>query len=129
MGLGPEQVLSSRKGVRAELVGGGQLLRVRAVRLGNFGDGGSSVSLHRGVNRSTALVAPVSGAGGAADDRLSISNYIDRYIVDGISLHQPEADGDHRRQSETTVEEDSTPEFSSSSGRINLMVRSIRDQY
>ena len=58
---------------------------------------------------------------------VSISNYIDRYIVDGISAINRKLTEITVGNLETTVEEDSTPEFSELSGRINLMVRSIRD--
>lgn len=126
VGLGPEQVLSSRKGVRAELDGVDSYCVFAPSGSVILGMARSSVSLYRGVNRSTALVALYLVLV-ALLMIVSISNYIDRYIVDGISSINRKLTEITVGNLETTVEEDSTPEFSELSGRINLMVRSIRD--
>lgn len=82
--------------------------------------------LNHEVNRSTVMVAAYL-LFVALLMIVSISRYIDRYIVDGISAVNEKliriTDGDL----DTRVEEESTPEFAELSSKINLMVKSLLD--
>lgn len=86
----------------------------------------SEAALYQEVNRSTALLAlyllVISLIMIA-----SISNYIDRYIVDGISDIHNKLEKITRGNLDTRVEVDSTPEFAQLSSQLNQMVQSLLD--
>lgn len=126
VGLTPEQVQGSHGGFKAEVYGVDSYCVFMPFGSVILGMTESLSVLYREVNRSTALVALYLILI-ALLMIVSISKYIDRYIVDGISAINRKLTQITNGNLETMVEEDGTPEFSELSGRINLMVRSILD--
>lgn len=126
IGLEPKQVLSRSKGFKAEVNGVESYCVFAPSGSVILGVTRSADLLYQEVNRSTALVALYLVLVSLLMI-VFISNYIDRYIVDGIASINSKLTQITIGNLETTVEENSTPEFSELSGRINLMVRSILD--
>lgn len=85
-----------------------------------------SAALYQEVNTSTILLAFYL-AGISLIMIAFISNYIDRYIVDGISSIHDKLEEITKGNLDTRVTADSTPEFTALSFRINQMVESLLD--
>lgn len=86
----------------------------------------SEASLYQEVNRSTVLLALYLLVISLIMIAF-ISNYIDRYILDGISVIHSKLEKITRGNLDTRVEVDSTPEFTQLSSQINQMVESLLD--
>lgn len=86
----------------------------------------SEAALYREVNRSTLLVALYLTAISLLMI-VFISNYIDRYVVEGISSIHGKLARITRGNLDTRVAVDSTPEFCQLSSQINQMVESLLD--
>ncbi|MCH1949794.1 diguanylate cyclase [Enterocloster sp. OA13] len=86
----------------------------------------SEAALYQKVNRSTFLVA-LYLTGISLIMIAFISNYIDRYVVDGISSIHDKLARITKGNLDTRVAVDSTPEFKQLSSQINQMVESLLD--
>lgn len=86
----------------------------------------SEAALYQKVNRSTWLVA-LYLTGISLIMIAFISNYIDRYVVEGISSIHDKLARITKGNLDTRVAVDSTPEFGQLSSQINQMVESLLD--
>lgn len=86
----------------------------------------SEEALYQEVNRSTMLLSLYLLVISLIMIAF-ISNYIDRYILDGISAIHSKLEKITRGNLDTRVEVDSTPEFTQLSSQLNQMVKSLLD--
>lgn len=125
-GLTDEQIRIQGRGFRAEVGGVKSYCVFSPYDSLILGITRPMAQIDHEVNRSTVMVAAYL-LFVALLMIVSISRYIDRYIVDVISAVNEKLVRITEGDLDTTVEEESTPEFAKLSSKINLMVRSLLD--
>lgn len=125
-GLDWEKIVSSEKGFRANVNGEDSYCVFTPSSSVILGIVRADEAMYRDVNRITLMVAMYLLLISLIMIAF-ISNYIDKYIVDGISSINSKLIKITNGNLDTEVEVKGAPEFMELSSQVNLMVRSILD--
>lgn len=126
LGLNPDQISIRETGIQAAVNGTGSYCVFSDTDSVILGYIRTNTSLYENMNRNSLLLALYLLLL-AAIIIITISNYLDRYIIKGISDTNDKLLLITKGNLDTKVEVNTSPEFAQLSGQINVMVNSLLD--